>query len=714
MPVTMSSVDLERLSSRFMGMQMRLSTLQGRVAELSARQTKLAHDVSIAKGRRDLAPAAMAAFTYLREKAHAKAVGDFEALLTDFVQDVIPGEGSVRLELGMERGAPSLDIMLDNYGDLEEIYSGNGGGLTNVVVTALGFSALSRTRNRQLMLLDEPDCWLKAQNVPAFTRVIAEVSNPHEEDGVVVPGCQTLMVSHNDITLMDEGAHIQNVQVDKNLSMYAKRLGADVRYVGVETTSAHVIWVPNATGNGHIEVRYRAAPADSEEKGLDALEKGFAFIDNVGGARAWDESMPGVRWIEVENLRRHLKTRLELSSGLNVLTGGVNSGKSTLLFTALRAMAYGESDDTLIRHGADSAVIRLGLEGGVVLEMVRNRKGSPKVIYRRYVDGVRTNEGGQERKSVPNFITESLRIATVDDMDIQLRHQKQPVFLLNEPASRRAQLLSVGKESGLLQAMIEKHRLNVTRDNAQIKRDEAELNEVNRTLKVLAPLASLTAIADILQGMMADAKETSDQLSKARTIVGRLTMVEGKAKLGIALDGKFEGHMTPPSTVDTTRLHYVIHQLTVNSGRAQLPDMPEVPMAPVLHSTRALLSLIEALSTTGLRAELPDLPQVPLIPELADTRRVTKVIGLLRHGDIARIGALMSEIPSVPDLLDTREIRRSGIQLSRGAESVRKLTADDNVVAAEQEQAEAALADMKAKLGVCPLCNHAFDGHNHD
>lgn len=712
MTVTMSSIDVDRLDRRFEGLKMRTAALQGQSRELSARQAKLARSVSLAKARLEMAPQATSALEYLQEKAHAKAVGEFEELLTDFVEDVVPNEGKIRLELSTERGAPALDILLDNGGDLEDIYHGNGGGMTNVVVTALGFSALYRTRNRQLMLLDEPDCWLKSTNVPAFTRVIAEVSNPREVAGVLQPGCQTLMVSHNDVSLMDDGAHIQNVRVDYDLKAFADRMGAPLRYVGDPTECAYVVWVPAAAGKGHIEVRYRPAHEGDEEQ--NALTKGYAFIENLSGARSWEESMPGLRWIELENMRRHIKTRLNLSAGLNVVTGGVNSGKSTLLFTALRAMAYGESDDSQIRHGAEAAVVRLGLENGVMLEMVRNRKGSPKVVYRRYVDGIQTNEAAQEnRNSVPGFIREALRIERVDGMDVQLRHQKEPVFLLNEPASRRARLLSIGKESGTLQSVIEKHRLSMRRDKELIKREEVELNEVNRTLTVLAPLASLTGLAEILGGMLTDAMATAVKLNGMRSVVSRLGSLQGRARLSIVYGGELDQSILVPRLADTAPMLRTITLLAANEGKARLPDLTFPPSAPKVATTAPLEKAIAILASTAGKAHLPMPGDVPRTPTLQDTRELSMVIGHLCNGQKSKIAVLLGEIPAAPQLCNTTPLRQIGMTLAKGQETITKLQGDEALLQAEHASADSELKLLKSELGVCPLCHHAFDGHQH-
>jgi hypothetical protein len=723
MPVTVATVDLERLSRRYTALQMRFAALQGRAAELQATKTRLTREISLAKARIELAPEVTEAFNYLQEQAHMHAVGDFEDLLSAFVDDVVPDAGRIHLELSQERGAPALDIQLDNAGDKESILYGNGGSITNVVVTGLGYSALSRTRNRQLMLLDEPDCWLEAANVPNFVKVIGEVANPRTDaDGVYVPGVQTLMISHNKETLTVDGAHIQTLRIERDLNDFALRHGVDVVEVGEKSECAYVVWVSrNGRGKDTIEVRYRSPGEGDDER--NALTKGFPYIESIEGARAWvSPDEVGIRWVEVTNLRSHVRTRLNLSSGLNVQTGVNNGGKSNLYFTSLRAMAYGETDDTMIRHGADSATVRLGLENGVVLEMVRSRKGSPKVLYRRFdsqadfLAGKHAHEGRQEtRGGVPSFISDVLKIDRVDGLDLQLRSQKEPVFLLNETPARRAQLLSVGRESGLLQAIIERHRLKNRRDKDQLKRDEIELAQVNRTLTAMEPLSLVAGLANIMDGMLVEAQAADSEIQDARALVARLEPLEGRVKLLHAVGDELSAAPIAPVLVLTQSLADVVARVERTHLLAKLPDMPLRPVAPTLADTVSLQRL-EAAILRGQQATalLAAIPPAPVAPELSDTARLHRLLATFTVGQQAEVLAtLMPTAPAAPHTTDTSDLRRGGVALSKRQEEVGTLEKDVVTVVADATAADEALHALRHEIGVCPTCNQAFPETSH-
>lgn len=689
---TTAPPDTLRLRNSFLAVQMRLAALQGRHAELSAQQKALTHQISLAKARVELAPLVTDTFNYLQEKAHARAVGEFEDLLSAFVADVIPEAGAIRLELGTERGAPSLEISLENQGESEEILDGNGGGLTNVVVAALTYAALARTSNRAFVVFDEPDCWLKGTRVPNFTKVIAQVANPDVlPTGEQVGGIQTLMISHNDITLLDSQAHVITLESDDGVP------------VAVSTS----------------------------------------------GVREWaDDHQEGLRWIEVENLRRHFKTKVKLSPGLNVLAGDINLGKSTLFVTALRAIAYGEVTDKFIRHGADSAIVRVGLEDQVVLEVERYRKTAGfKTIYRKYQAGILVNEGPMDGRSAPSFITDTLRITRVDELDIQLRGQKQPIFLLNETASRRARLLSVGKESSLLQSLIEKHRLELKRDKDSIKRDEATLSATNKNLRGLALLGELNSMVPLLTEMLEDLHEGQKAHAELAQTVEKLKPLKTLHDMASqALPTLATTDVSAPAIADTKQLARLVHVLKTTSAKAHMPEMPKAPEVPTMCDVSRLQGVINQLTANKMLAHLPELPQapvaptlgattkltqqlaamtrgaraqemltqtlqqpVPTIPVMGDTGRVTELLRKLNSGQaLAQVLNYLPDVPGLGSVRDTTSLRKNVHNMSGYQKTIQTLSTAEAAANSQELSAQQALHDFQHTLGVCPVCNSNF------
>lgn len=694
-------------------LNLRFATLKGQAQELQRKRNTLAKEIGLLKAMEELGPEIQASFEFLLEEANQEAVGDFEDLLTTVLHDVSPSAGSVKLVLGTDRSQPALDIYLDNGGDLENILRSNGGGVTNVVVAGLSYSTLARTKNRQFMLFDEPDCWLKAWYIPNFTKVIAETANPRiEADGSRSVGCQTLMISHNDLAAMDDGAHIQELRINHDLADFAASHGLPIVEVGEKSPIAYVVHVGGA--KPHIKVSYRLAHEGSEDQ--NALTRGYPYVEAVSGARAWaSNSEVGIRWIEAINVQAHVKTRLNLSPGLNVLGGDINAGKSTLMYIAMRSMAYGASEDTMIRHGADSMTIRLGLENDVVLELVRSRKGAPKVMFRRFEGGKLVNEGAQgARGSVPSFIEDVLNISKVDGLDVQLRSQKEPIFLLDEPATRIAKVLSVGKEAGLLNLMLAKHLKKARKDKERRVSLEQELSVVNRTLLALSPLAHLQGVSDIVTSYLDDAQAHDASLQQLSAVVARMSHLDLRVRLQAATEVELRNVPKPGVRFDVTALDSVIRRLSKAESPAKLPDIKPAPGVPALMQTQALNRVIATLARIAPIALLPDIQQPPLVPKPAATEPLVRAINRMeRTAMMSKLLPYLPTAPQIPVLMDTRGLRAAGVKVSTAQKNIEDLTRAVEAAATEVKTAESELDTYKVELGVCPLCNQGFGDHHH-
>lgn len=578
--------------------------------------------VAQAKARLSLGEEMSRLFDAMQTRAHSRSVGSFEALLSAVLQDVLPGTGNVRLELSNSNNAPNLDIYLDNNGELEDVLEGNGGAVTNVLSTGLRYAALTRTKNRRLIVLDEPDCWIKPQHIPEFMRVIAEVS--------ATTRAQTLLISHH------EPAYFRG------------------RMNVVELL-----------------------------KGDDGVVRAQVCQPQVS---TWESAeQPGVRGIRLVNVRAHVDTWVPLFPGATAFIGDNNYGKSTALSTATKAVAYNESDDTVIRHGAAQAQITFELENARKLVWTRRRKGSPKVVYALYQGETLLKEGkAPSRGSVPDWVREELGIAEVDDLDIQVGSQKKPVFLLDETASRRARLLSVGRESGHLVQVMNAYGDIKRGDRDLVKDGEARVTRLNYRLARMTALDATVATCDTLAAKFGAVDSASRNAAQLRSLVERLSQA-GAAVARLSAEAE------------------------------ALSGLPEA--APALAEVAGLSRVIERLERGQPYKDLALPPLQVVVPELHDTTELTRVG--------ARIAALQKyqplfavELPVLPELpvpsderhLKTATARLAALSTGQAAAEADKAQADKDVVAGQQ-----ALETLQEKLGgVCPLCDHKFEkDHDH-
>lgn len=609
------------------------------------REQELVVKVGNAKGRLALDEQVTAALEALQNRAHQRAVGAFERLLSAILMDVLPGKGEVKLELGTERGAPALDVQIDNCGAREDALEGSGGAVTNVLSAGLRYAALTRTSNRRLMVLDEPDCWLKPDRVPAFIRVLAQVAEKART--------QTILISHHEPSAFEGSVNIVRLVRDAE---------------GVVQTQL-------------MEPHTNVSWLDDEE--------------------------PGIRSIRLINFRAHLDTTLPLFPGVTALIGDNDLGKSTLAVSALRAVAYGEADDTVIRHGAAEARVHIELERGRRIEWVRRAKGSPRVMYALYENDELVHEGRPNgRGQVPEWITEVLGIVRVDDLDIQIGSQKSPVFLLNEKASTRARLLSVGRESSRLHVLIEAYADLKRKDREQVRDGEAEVARLRAQIAASERLPALGEELAALTELASEIETFTERQAQLAKFLARIDAIERRQAAAAARLEALRALPTPPALAETQQLSRLIG--TIKQARRVATLRREFPAVtvPSLESTDRLAKLIGTIERTSKVAALRrDFP-LPEVPTLTDNRPLVQLGQRLAR--LHKQAALLSRLAPLPAPVEVVDLRPMARQIERLTTSNAVQARLERDLAAATEAAEKARKELNELIeavgGECPVC----------
>jgi uncharacterized protein YdcH (DUF465 family) len=539
--------------------QASLARLEGRRDALQVRREELTRAIELAKGRLAVKDEVEAFIEAVHGSASRRSLSAFETLLTALVQEVLPGEKPVALDLSTERGLASLDICVRRQdGTLEDVLEDNGGALTNVVGMALRLIAVVKADVARFLALDEADCWIAPDRVSSFYRVL--------EDGAARLGVQCLAVSHHDLSQFSGKFHI------------ARIAGEPVSGVDVQSSDT---------------------------------------------SAAWDDGQPGLRFIRLVNVQAYKDATLPLSPGVNALIGPNNRGKSTFI-RALRAVFYGEARDSLVRAGAKTAGIEIGVAGRRVLRFTRQPRRSPVNIWSLHeADGSIVEEQGMRYetggRTVPDWVADLIRIRKVEDLDVHIAHQKFPVFLLGETASRRSAVLSIGQEAGYIRDMLVIHRERCRRDSDLVRNGERELIALGETLEGLKDLDALKDKLSAIRSLGDNLKDTSAHLQRLQQRASQLadlTRRLEKAQARAAITAKLpEGEQLTRLTrmVERSRERERLGERVVGLSRglarskARLAALESLPAAlPALENT---------VSTQNILKRMIDLRSAALIAQ---------------------------------------------------------------------------------------------------
>lgn len=405
--------------------------------------------------------------------------------------------------------------------------------------------------------------------------------------------------------------------------------------------------------------------------------------------------------LELRDWRSHERTVLHLGSGLTVLRGSNNIGKSAIV-ESLRCLVYGGARADVVRHGQAEACVGVKLVGGERVEMIRKRRGSPAVIYRWIAaDGTpkREDAAGKGAAAVAPWMQEALQIWEVDDQQIHVADQKKPIFMLDQPATKQTAILSVGQEAQSIVGMLERFKDAKREAQQTIREGEAEL-ERHRRLRLRLEgggdwQSGAAMIAQQAQALVAQQRMEGEVFA----LLAPLRRLDGLAQMSCPAAAALPAHQ------DTTALTRLV-QTAKRIAPVQGVVPPRVVPAPTL-----LDSMGAALALRGIRklarCQRLETPALPVLEDSLDATDLHRtVVSIKRLREIQR-----SQLPGAPELASPKEasVALSMCRTMSGVMEEGAQARQENNKAKTQHATQVEiLRDLEEHLGSCPLCGSTF------
>jgi hypothetical protein len=259
---------------------------------------------------------------------------------------------------------------------------------------------------------------------------------------------------------------------------------------------------------------------------------------------------------------------------------------------------------------------------------------------------------------VPGWVEALSRITRVEGLDVHVAHQKFPVFLLGEPASRRSAVLSIGQEAAYVRDMLQIHRERCTRDTTLVRTGERELAEISEKLEPLEQLgeiaARLAAARELASGVRAEdvrRRRLADHIARFSKIGSGLARIRNRRR-----------------TLERLPSAEELDVLRNETQRAQ--DLARVAQRVLmLHRTATRLD-----ARRGLLAALPG--SLPALEDTTPTARAASRLGALSNALTEarrRVQKVQAEMRSSVAAIDTFVIAEGGLCPTCGS----PVTADD-------------------------------------
>ncbi len=278
-----------------------------------------------------------------------------------------------------------------------------------------------------------------------------------------------------------------------------------------------------------------------------------------------------IKIITLQNFMAHGHSEITLTSGVTVLTGPNNTGKSAVV-EALRCLSENPAQGrAFIRHGAKQATVTVELDDGTELRWHRKKNTAWYDIQRPSPDG----EGEPEQffkmgqGKVPPQVLELLRLQPVDideknKVDVHLGDQRSPIFLIDKPGAQVAHFFAASSEGAHLLAMQDLLKNKVK--DAKKEQQTLHLKQQAQT-DLLDRLAPLPDIALALEAVEAEEREVAAlaaALPALAAMLQHLTQLRRHRTMLAARQETLRDLVPPPALADVKHLAWVLDR------RAQL------------------------------------------------------------------------------------------------------------------------------------------------
>lgn len=622
--------------------------LQGQLQALNDEKRTVIERVEKAKKWLQKQPEYKGFLENLQNILQQKNVGAFSELLSYFVKDVLQKDKDIVFELYTYHNLPALKIEASNNGNRESIIEGNGGSIANIVSTGLRLIALSRMTNRKFIVLDEPDCWLKPEHVPLFAKIIGEISAKLK--------IQTIIISHHSWQYFKDYGRVIELKLD-----------------GPHLTTSIVSDTPYTVNEQ-------------------------------------DDILSSIR---MRRFMSHYDTCYDLHPVLTCIIGDNDIGKS-VVSTALKAVNYGDSSDSYIMHHENEAqvIISTSKKKDILWRRFRETtiENPQKVKYTLY-DNSQELQSQYISNDVPLFISEILNISTVEDIDIHIGNQKQPVFLLSSDVKpqERAKILSLGKDSLIIQKMMEYLKTTTKKHKQTEKEGEERFNIIERQITALNNIDTLVNDLEEAKTEAFYLTKQAEQISELDRAIQLLSPARAMANIELITDFI----ISEPIIHDTESLQNLTDNLIFNTQVSQLGTITYDVTDIELHNFEQLSLLVKELSYVSQIAKISmidsNLDNL-ILEDIKNTKEIEKAIILLNKASKENQLTLIDptiEAPqyeNIDDLIALIQQLENQKKLENDLQEKNKQLAQKKIQIEKQTEAFINMNDH-----ICPTCLQHID-----
>ena len=355
------------------------------------------------------------------------------------------------------------------------------------------------------------------------------------------------------------------------------------------------------------------------------------------------ENPQAIKKVILKNIMSHQYTEYELHPQVTCIIGDNDIGKSVLL-SALKAVAYGDSTDSFIRHGEPEAQVQVFFEDKIIAWQ-RFLKVSPKEhpqkvlysLYQQAQEGFKLLHKEYIANNAPDWLEKELNIKLSNNIDIQIGNQKEPIFLLGSgtKAQDRAKILSLGQESMFIQKMMERLKEKTKENKQLIKESETRGKIVKRSIDILDNTEELfnksAAILETDKSIREKAKKI-EELKIFKEHMGKVLNITQITKVNFNIK-KCDLHKTE-------KIDLLIKEMKKKQNIINIPLIKEKIKKPETKNTSNLKQLIINYKKINSLKKIGVIKYDKQIPKFKDTKNISalgeKIYNVIQELNVAK------------------------------------------------------------------------------
>jgi len=199
--VTETRMESQGSASAPQPLRKRLDSLHWRQKTLQQRLTKNEESLQELDGFLEVQPRVAERLDELSRELFGNILEEIERNLTYALREILGQDLRVVSQREMKNRKMHVTFGIEREGKSEDILTGQGGSVCNVISVGLRLIALSQLderEHRRFLVLDEQDCWLRPDLVPNLMAIIHTIAQKLQ--------FQVLVISHHGVDLFREHA----------------------------------------------------------------------------------------------------------------------------------------------------------------------------------------------------------------------------------------------------------------------------------------------------------------------------------------------------------------------------------------------------------------------------------------------------------------------------------------------------------------------------